>query len=229
MLARRVAALAVLLGPIPAACVASYDERDLTRDRGEDGGQDAGAWCPDNLVSNPGFEDGTSGWSAYAGTLEWTMTESHQGSGAGRACNDMTRPFYTVGLDPTPVTSPQQGARYDLSGWARTDSPATQIFAPVIREIGADGQTLAESPQPGITLDGSWQRASTGYTVMATDSLRIEAYFAATPPDQSDAGCFQLDDVCFALSGSSRMGAQAADPRTGLRTAAPSPAPGGDR
>src|SRR5687768_8362391 len=66
------AVLPLIIASLPA-CYLTLDEDELTgqrRDADNDVADASESPCPDNLVSNSSFEEGTSGWSSVGGSLE---------------------------------------------------------------------------------------------------------------------------------------------------------------
>ena len=77
--------------------------------------------APVNLVSNPGFESGITGWAAFGGgTAQVVSTSPHTGTQVGRSTN---RTSTNHGLRNSLLTSGvTSGKCYVASGWVRTSS-----------------------------------------------------------------------------------------------------------
>lgn len=172
------AALLVLL----AACAQSLDEDDLTR----------GA-CPGNLVANPGFDDGTSGFAANGGTAA-PDPDGHTGPGVRVCATSGAESYYNLNDEPDSVPSPALGDRFHLEAWARSDSTHPQPLQAVIRERGADGEFVDQASST-VVLTPTWQRTEVSYAVMTTDARAVEIYFAVSEVEDGD--CFVLDDLCL--------------------------------
>ena len=78
---------------------------------------------PDELLTNPGFEDGTTGWSSLAGTLIQVDSPIRSGSTGNHAVSftcSTTEKF-------SQLVQVQQGETYTLSGYAYKNNPAVEV------------------------------------------------------------------------------------------------------
>ena len=76
-----------------------------------------------NILTNPGFESGTTGWSAFGGSFT-TVTSNpspHSGSRSGRAY-DRTSTWNGILQDV--LSKMTVGQTYNVSAWVRTASPS---------------------------------------------------------------------------------------------------------
>jgi len=126
------------------------------------GGVDAAAAaCADNLVMNPSFETGTSGWGGVGGPIT-QINEGHDGEHAAQKCYDGSDTYYNVSDQPDSVTQTSVGAVYSTSAWLR--SAAGQTLRAVIRVKNAAGEPLEQTSTP-IILKADWQEVTAQHTV----------------------------------------------------------------
>src|SRR5690349_12774359 len=106
--------------PLVAGCFTLLDQRELAGGPSDAG--PPGSPCPGNLVQNPGFEDGTSGWEADAATLS-RRSGGHDGAWAAHVCRDATssESYYDISTVSPTVVHPPNGAIYQLTAWVRSD------------------------------------------------------------------------------------------------------------
>ncbi|MEJ7600459.1 MAG: endo-1,4-beta-xylanase [Kofleriaceae bacterium] len=77
-----------------------------------------------NLVANATFEPGTTGWTAWGGTLERTTRRAHTGASSVRV-SDRTETFHGPVFDARAVVRPGRG--YDVSAWAQISAGADTV------------------------------------------------------------------------------------------------------
>ena len=147
------------------------------------------------LIGNPGFEVGTSGWTGVVSANTLTrVAGGHSGGWAVEVSNTVAGG--TCGLDDSPnwVSSTEDGS-YTASIWARSDTPGVTLKLRVREYVGGSRQgTVTET----LALTSSWQRVTVNYTPVAPGStLDFNAYTSNAP-----AGvCFQADDASITLTG----------------------------
>ena len=152
-----------------------------------------------NLLSNPGFESGKTGWNLYVnssasdsvGTPEATFTASTSAARTGTrgALVEVTgrnKNNWEIQLQPPQTWNAEKGKVYHMSFWAK---------ALVSKQINV---AAALGPAGGYTyLDGwgfavgpEWKQIEVFYKSPATgvDSLRLNIYTA------SDTGAYMFDD-----------------------------------
>jgi len=88
-----------------------------------------------NLITNGGFENGSSGWSVWGATLS-TTTDAHAGSYAGKVSN-RKNPWDAIVTDITKIIG--NGQTYVLSAWIKIPDPAVNSRATIA--LNVDGVT----------------------------------------------------------------------------------------
>ena len=128
-----------------------------------------------NLVANPGFESGLSGWNTGDSrtTLTRTCTVAHSGSCAAQIGRKTSTGDAVLDDSPNSVASSVAGATYTASTWVK--APAGRSVTLRIREYR--GSTLVRYKTVVATGTGSWQQVTVsaapanGGTSMSVDVL----------------------------------------------------------
>ena len=145
---------------------------------------------PPELIGNPGFELGTSGWQGEVSTNTLSrVAGGHSGGWAAQISNSQAGG--TCGLDDKPSwVSVTQAGPYTASIWVRSDTPGLTLRLRV-REFASGVQQ--GSTTSTVALTTSWQRVTVTYTPVAPgqSSLDFEAYTLNSPVGV----CFQADDA----------------------------------
>ena len=144
---------------------------------------------PTELVSNPGFEAGISGWvkGNTRTTLVRTCAVAHNGSCSAEL--GRTRSTGEAMLDDSPdtVASTVAGATYTASAWVR--APAGRSVKLRLRELNAG--SVVRSRVVTVTGDGGWrQLVVTSATTAGGTSLSVEILASLTTSSKA-----QVDDV----------------------------------
>lgn len=153
-----------------------------------------------NLVGNPGFETGTSGWnvSGVSGVTLTQVAGGHSGGSAALLSNTSTTNVGSCTLNDAPnwVGRTQTGTFvYQASLWVRADTPGATLQ---LRLREYNGSTLVGQASRSITLSGSWQQITVSYTPGAagTSNLDYNAYVSNAAPGD----CFYADDAAITLA-----------------------------
>jgi hypothetical protein len=147
--------------------------------------------CQGNLLANPSFETGTSGWAGVGGPLT-QVDVAHEGAHAAQKCFDGSDTYFNVNDNPDSVTETRVGARYAASAWLRADT--AQTVRAVIRVKDATDAPLEQS-NTAIILEPDWLEVTVEHVVDDPAGTAVECYFSNSEPAPGD--CFQLDHVCF--------------------------------
>jgi parallel beta-helix repeat protein len=151
-----------------------------------------------NLIGNPGFETGTSGWNnnGRAGVTVAQVLGGHSGSYAAQLANTTTSTLADCTLNDSPnwVRTTQAGT-YQASLWARAEV-AGAVLRLRIREY--NGSTNVGSLTVTMTLSTSWQQLKLTYVPQAPGSSNLDytAYTTNAPPGI----CFYADDAAITVS-----------------------------
>ena len=116
---------------------------------------------PANVVSNPGFESGGTGWSAFGGTFLVSSTVAHTGTNSGE---DTARtatwngPAYALSVTP---------ASYAVSAWVYQDGSSSESLL-LTTKLVCDGVTsYVTSAGPSTVVPNTWVELVGSLTVPA--------------------------------------------------------------
>jgi glucuronoarabinoxylan endo-1,4-beta-xylanase len=141
----------------------------------------------ENLLVNPGFEEGTTGWDGRGCDLS-TSTFSRSGSYCGYATN---RSFFWEGIKQSVLGKMLPGETYTISAWIKLDnSSSDQIIVTI--EQRDDRGTSYTRVDTSNGYDSRWTRLSGRFTLEAVGILTtLDVYFEGPAPEVN----FYLDDV----------------------------------
>lgn len=171
------------------ACISG--DASATIDAQPDAPADAAPVCDRNLIANPSFETGTSGWSGVGGPIS-QVNDGHSGDHALEKCSDGTGTYYNVSDNPDSVSDTEVGRTYFLRAWLRSETE--QELNAVIRAKDDFDDPVAQHSTL-VILKPDWQEVTVQHTVEDPFSAVVEVYFSAQDPALDN--CFQLDAVCL--------------------------------
>jgi parallel beta-helix repeat protein len=150
-----------------------------------------------NLVANPGFEAGLTGWNTSGsgtGVTIARVSDAHSGSFAGELANTSTSPAScTLNDSPNWVRTTVSGT-YTGSFWVKAPTAGATLK---VRFREYDGTTNAGSVTAQFTLTTSWQHVFVNYAPSVLGStLDFNAYISSAPPGT----CFTADDVDISVT-----------------------------
>ncbi len=148
-----------------------------------------------NLLTNPGFEGGTTGWYVWGGcTFTTTTAQKHSGSYSGKVSN---RSEYWEGIAQSLLGKMQVGQKYTVSAWAMIEN-APGGLAPIRASFKktVNGSDYYEQACQTIGINGQWVYMVGLYDLSANGTLTgLELYFEGPDPGIN----FYLDDVEVSL------------------------------
>ncbi len=169
-----------------------------------------------NLVGNPGFETGLSGWNTSGSDSGVTLTQAvggHSGTYSALLTNTSSvNAGCTLNDSPNWVGSTSPGT-YTASIWVRADTAGKPLN---LRLREYSGSTLVGTGTATATLSTSWTQVTLAYTVAtAGTTLDLNAYTskANSPPGT----CFYADDasIIFGTASSAPIATLAVSPTSG--------------
>jgi parallel beta-helix repeat protein len=146
-----------------------------------------------NLVGNPGFETGTSGWNTSGGGTTVSLARvagGHSGGWAAQLTNTGTAAA-TCLLNDSPNWVPTSSSgTYAGTLWVRADTAGAALK---LRFREYSGSTLLGSQTAQATLTTSWQPVTVTYAPAApgASTLDFNAYVVGAAP----GACFYADDA----------------------------------
>ena len=117
-----------------------------------------------NLVTNPGFEDGLAGWLAGFGPLTTTGVSPHSGATCGVAVN---LGAYASAGGQSLLGKLQAGQTYTWSAWMRVASGTAPINMVLSQSDAAGGRSTTALK----TVSTSWTRYTTTFSLSVTGEL----------------------------------------------------------
>lgn len=131
-----------------------------------------------NVLTNPGFESGTTGWAGRSCNITTVTSPVHSGSLSGRAYD---RYATWQGIKQDMMGKMVQGETYNISAWVRI-SGATSATVKVTFEQ-EDGSGTNYLFVDSVTANNSsWVRLSGSFTLNVTGTLSVlDVYFEGPP------------------------------------------------
>lgn len=142
-----------------------------------------------NLLRNPGFEDGTSGWQSWNCTLVTDTSGPH--SGATRILLSNRSTLDAEGYQDVANTI-QNGQTYYVEVWAESDGSSEDITIS-FKTIGSTSGTLT-SVTPAVSVDTSWTLVSGTLTPTWIGTL-VEARWRVFSYPSGGTRDFYIDDA----------------------------------
>ena len=154
----------------------------------------------ENLLTNPGFENGTNGWAARGNAVITASAQSHTENGAVVAAN---RTAVWEGIEQSVFGKTEDGKMYYAAGWVTTNLASPSSVSLTMEVNDASGPRYIRIAT-GTASSASWTWLS-GTVMMPTTSglTNVRIYFEGPPSGVE----MRVDDCYFA-------------PVTGLRRAA---------
>jgi parallel beta-helix repeat protein len=154
---------------------------------------------PVNLVGNPGFETGLSGWNTSGSGPSVTLTQvtgGHSGSFAALLTNTGTSNSGCTLNDAPNWVSTSQAGTYTASIWVRADSAGKPL---ILRLREYAGSTLVGTGTATVTLGTAWQQVTLTYTPASPGASTLDLNAYLTTANSPPGTCFYADDVSLTL------------------------------
>jgi len=141
----------------------------------------------ENLLVNPGFEEGTSGWNGRGGTFS-TSTVSRSGNYSGYSTN---RNFYWDGIQQSVLGKMIPGETYTISAWIKLENSSSDQIIVTIEQRDDRGTSYTRVNET-TGYESRWTRLSGRFTLEAVGILTtLDVYFEGP----AEGVNFYLDDV----------------------------------
>jgi PKD repeat protein len=156
---------------------------------------------PTNLVLNPGFDGGTSGWgtgTSGTGVSVERVTPGRDGTGgAARLVNGATVNRRCVLNDsPNWVTTTQAGV-YTASIWVKAET-AGGLFRLVLKEFNGSTEIGSKSVERTLTTD--WQLFTVSITPTSPGTSTLDLWGLMPEAYAPPGTCFLADDISLSKS-----------------------------
>jgi len=141
-----------------------------------------------NLVENPGFEDGTTGWAGRSCTIETVTSPVHNGAFCAKASG---RTETWQGIKQSMLGKMQSGKTYQISGWVRIENADSETVTVSVEQTDDAGtQYINVASDVGSNIE--WIELKGDFTLNSTGELTVlDIYFEGPAADIS----FFIDDV----------------------------------
>jgi glucuronoarabinoxylan endo-1,4-beta-xylanase len=146
-----------------------------------------------NLLTNPGFETGTTTpWFAFGSpTLTVESTQVHSGS---YACAVTGRTATYMGIAQSMLGLLQSGQTYTVSAWVMLDGGTSQTMQLTMQDTVAGTTTYTEMASGTVTASG-WTQLSGTYTYNGSGSDTTLTFYTEVPSSATNS--YYIDDVQF--------------------------------
>jgi glucuronoarabinoxylan endo-1,4-beta-xylanase len=127
-----------------------------------------------NLLINPGFEDGTTGWTDRYCSIEAVSSPTHSGSGSARVYdrNDTWR-----GIKQDLLGKMAVGQTYTISGWVRLENASSDTVKATIQQTDNSG-TNYHNIDTRTAANSTWTLLSGNFTLTVDGTLtELYVYF----------------------------------------------------
>lgn len=143
-----------------------------------------------NLITNGGFESGTTGWAVWGATLG-TTTDAHSGTSAAKVSN-RKNPWDAINTNLTSII--KSGQSYTLTAWVKIPSPAANFRATI--QLDVDGvktyHGFLRTDNPTI---GSYKQYSQTFKLNWTGKLVSAVLYFETDAVGGVYSDYIIDDV----------------------------------
>lgn len=151
----------------------------------------------ENLVTNPDFEDGTSGWSSRGCSIESIDSPVHSGSGAAKVF-DRTEGWQGIKQDM--VDKMKDGKTYKVSVWAKLADAGSETVIISFEQHDDNGTNYHNAARASVT-DSEWVEISGEFNLQVSGTLSVLDIYLEGP----DAGVsFYIDDASVTEVGSEK-------------------------
>ena len=156
-----------------------------------------------NLVTNPGFESDTTGWSGFGASLSAPTNMPHSGTRSAYVTNRTTGTWNGVAQSFLGVMQP--GSTYSISAWVRLASGGSQPAMLTIQKTDGSG-TSYQPVASGTATSTGWTQLSGSYALTVSGTLTGLTLYMEGPATNVN---FYADD--FLVQGSGDWKAAAND------------------
>ncbi|MBN2018921.1 MAG: carbohydrate binding domain-containing protein [Sedimentisphaerales bacterium] len=148
----------------------------------------APAYGETNLVENPGFENGTTGWAGRTCKIEAVTTPVHDGAGAAKAFGRIES---WQGIKQSMLNKMASGSTYKISGWVRLENSDTDTVTLSVEQTDENG-TKYINVESGSASNTEWLELSGEFMLDAGGTLKVLDIYFEGPEGNIN---FFVDDV----------------------------------
>ncbi len=146
-----------------------------------------------NLCRNPGFETGTSGWTATSASFEQTSEQSHSGSYSGKVNVTGTygRAYYRYKF--------KKGVQYEVSAWVRMADENANAHLVFDHTVAGNGEPKWQELGYTEVFSDKWTLVTTSFIYNGTNKTGEAAVYIRIG-DGTKKRTFYIDDVSIVSS-----------------------------
>ncbi|WP_158560743.1 cohesin domain-containing protein [Paenibacillus contaminans] len=148
---------------------------------------------PEELIVNPGFEDGLDGWTYY-NTVTFDIVNSPVHSGANSLkISDRAINYTGVKQDITDALAANGQGLYDFGAMLRTEADSQNMYAAIV-VYNTSGSAFAYAGSTDTVGSGSWTRSSGTVNITWTGDLASAMIITESLPE-TGKGNYYVDDI----------------------------------
>ena len=147
-----------------------------------------------NLLLNPGYESGTTSWTANASTIASSTTQYHSGT-KGLSVTARTQTYGGPVQDVTTGVAANGAGTYHAEAWVKMASGTSTVYVTLKYTVGGVDYYASTS---GTTVGTSWTQISADLPVSYTGTLQSFIYYIETA---SGTTSFYTDDCVLNFTG----------------------------
>jgi glucuronoarabinoxylan endo-1,4-beta-xylanase len=148
----------------------------------------ASAYGDTNILVNPGFENGTDGWTGRSCQISAVSTPVHSGSGSAKANG---RDSNWQGIRQSMFDKMANGKTYQIQGWIRLENAPSAPVALSVEKQDSGGTKYINVASATAT-DSNWVLLSGNFTLDVNGTVSVlDVYFEGPPPGVN----FYVDDA----------------------------------
>ena len=171
------------------------------------------ATCTANLIANPSFETGTSGWKGVGATIAQVPGGS-VGAFACRVTGTASLSSFYMEDSPQTISSSTAGVVYRFAVSVRSDLGLGRVKISAREYVG--GVRIGQNESPEVTLSPGWQRLEIAYSPLQPGS---KIYFMMKDSPAAPSESFDVDDASIcATAGISPAVMSEVEPELGAGT-----------
>ena len=123
-----------------------------------------------NLIVNPSFESGVGGWDGYQSTIAPVAQSAPPDGDMVAKVTATDGPSFTIDDTARAVPRTTAGKAYTATAWVRAASASSvgKSAQLKLRELDAQGHTVADVASPAVSLTSTWQQVLVQITTTTT-------------------------------------------------------------
>jgi endo-1,4-beta-xylanase len=147
-----------------------------------------------NLLTNPGFESGTTGWYGFGGDSFTTSTTVYRNGSYSGYASGRTQTYQGIGQSLLGIMQP--GKTYTITGWVKLQNTSSDSVGLTMKQTDSSGTNYISIVR-STGNNTSWTCLSNNFTLNVSGTLTgLELYFEGPASGVN----FYVDDVNVSLA-----------------------------